>query len=85
MHEAILDRMNIIEFKSYSVEEKVTIAQKKLLPKHALSLRLKQLSMEDQTLQFLIRNYTFEGGVRKLEQRIVQLLQYICFDLQAKQ
>ena len=73
---ALLDRMEIIEVPSYTLEEKVQIARRHLLPKqmkqHALAKG--RLRMSDKTISALIDGYTRESGVRNLE----RLLAAIC-------
>ncbi len=66
------DRMEIINFRSYTEIEKLEIAKTFLIPKmikeHGLETR--QLSILDSALQKLIREYTRESGVRNLEREI---------------
>jgi ATP-dependent Lon protease len=66
------DRMEIIEISGYTVEEKLEIAKRHLLPKqlevHGLSKDSVKLS--PQAIQRIIEGYTRESGVRKLEQKI---------------
>ncbi len=71
----LLDRMDIIEVSGYTVEEKLEIAKKYLIPKqrklHGLSS--KQLKITPSALPLLIEGYTRESGVRSLERRISAL------------
>lgn len=66
------DRMEIIEFSSYTEEEKVNIAKKYLAPKqiHENGLTKKQATFSDAVLHHLISGYTREAGVRNLEKTI---------------
>lgn len=66
------DRMEIIEFSSYTEEEKVNIAKKYLVPKqiHENGLTKKQATFSDAVLHHLISGYTREAGVRNLEKTI---------------
>ncbi len=71
----LLDRMEIIELGSYTDEEKVMIAKNHLLPKQRMKHGLKgtQLRISDDGLREIIRCYTRESGVRKLEQSIAEI------------
>jgi len=68
----LLDRLEVIEFSSYTLQEKRIIAQKKLLPRqfsdNGLSGKLPQISA--QTIDQLIIGYTRESGVRGLNREI---------------
>ncbi|MCW3078270.1 MAG: lon [Bacteroidetes bacterium] len=69
---ALRDRMEIIEVNGYTVEEKLEIAKRHLIPKQVEESGLKksQLKISDKVLEFLIDTYTAESGVRNLEKRI---------------
>lgn len=71
------DRMEIIEVNSYTENEKLHIAKlylvKKQLKKNGLLA--KQFKITDEALLTIIRHYTKEAGVRKLEQTIERLMQ----------
>jgi len=70
----LYDRLEIIELSSYTVFEKVDIAKKHILPKIYEELNLnKKLVMKDETLIYLINNYTKEAGVRNLS-RVLRTL-----------
>lgn len=73
---ALLDRMEIIEVSGYSVEEKVEIAKRHLLPKQLEEHGLKpeQISIPEPTLVRLAQWYTRESGVRSLERELARLL-----------
>ena len=70
----LYDRLDIIELSSYTVFEKIDIAKKYILPKiydeFAVS---KKATIKDETLEYLINNYTKEAGVRNLT-RILRTL-----------
>ena len=72
---ALLDRMEIIEVPSYTLEEKVQIAKRYLLPKQlkAHGLSKAQLRVNDRALKSLIDLYTREAGVRTLERTIAKI------------
>ena len=68
----LLDRMEVIELKSYSTEEKLAIAKKYLIPKQMErhGLTADQLRISAPTLKAVINSYTHEAGVRNLEREI---------------
>ncbi len=71
----LLDRMEVIELKSYSQNEKLAIAKHHLLPKQLKKhgLTAKQLKISKNTMTELINTYTNEAGVRNLEREIATL------------
>lgn len=68
----LLDRMEIIELTSYTLEEKLAIAKEHLVKKQRIRHGLdgRTIRFSDAALRFLIDGYTREAGVRKLEQLI---------------
>ena len=76
---ALLDRMEVIEVPSYTLEEKVQIAKRHLLPKQIENHGLKrsQLRVSEKTLSAIIDSYTRESGVRTLERVIGKLCRKI--------
>jgi ATP-dependent Lon protease len=79
IHPALRDRMEIIDISGYTVEEKVQIAKKHLVPKQKSEHGLdnKTLTITDTALHKLVEGYTRESGVRKLEQQIGKLIRKI--------
>lgn len=69
---ALRDRLEIIPFPGYTEDEKVQIALRHLIPKNLEShgLKPKHLTFTESALQYLIRHYTQEAGVRNLERQI---------------
>lgn len=69
---ALLDRMEIIEVNGYTIEEKVEIARKHLLPKQLQQhgLTKKDVSLNRKVIEKIIEEYTRESGVRGLEKKI---------------
>ena len=65
----LLDRMEIIEFTSYTEEEKVQIAKQYLVPKQLKEngLKASQARFSEAVLKAIIQGYTRESGVRTLE------------------
>ncbi|QJD78222.1 endopeptidase La [Spirosoma rhododendri] len=79
IHPALRDRMEIIDIAGYTVEEKVQIAKKYLIPKQRKDhgLKTKDLQIEDKAILKIIEGYTRESGVRNLEQKIGALVRKI--------
>lgn len=73
------DRLEIINISSYTEYEKLDIAKNHLIPKeleeHGLTTL--QVSISDESIMTLIRNYTKESGVRELERVIATLFRKI--------
>ncbi|MEK4850285.1 endopeptidase La [Paenibacillus sp. FSL H7-0756] len=71
----LLDRMEMLFIPGYTELEKLQIASRYLLPKQRKShgLAEEQLSIGDDTLLKIVREYTRESGVRNLEQQIAAL------------
>ncbi|HVB20822.1 MAG TPA: endopeptidase La [Ktedonobacteraceae bacterium] len=69
------DRMEILELSGYTEEQKLHIARNYLLPKQleANGLRPDELTVDDDTVRRIVRDYTREAGVRNLEREIGSL------------
>ena len=70
--EPLRDRMEIIELSGYSEEEKRNIATRYIVPRQVKEngLTLEQIEIPEDTIGFIVRHYTREAGVRRLEQLI---------------
>lgn len=68
----LLDRMEVIDFSSYTEDEKLQIAKKYLVPKQQREngLTPQEARFSDSVLRHIIRDYTREAGVRALEKTI---------------
>ena len=75
---ALRDRMEIIEISGYTIEEKVKIAQKHLLPRQLKShgVGKSKLVLSDNILEKIVDQYTRESGVRGLEKMISKMIRY---------
>jgi ATP-dependent Lon protease len=73
---ALRDRMELINVSGYTVEEKVEIAKKHLLPKQLLAhgLSAKHLKLGKAQLEKIVTGYTRESGVRGLEKQIAKVV-----------
>jgi ATP-dependent Lon protease len=75
---ALRDRMEVIEFNGYIEEEKIAIAKQFLIPRqkeeHGLGDAPK---FSDDAIRGLIREYTYEAGVRNLEREIANICRKI--------
>ena len=71
----LLDRMEVIRLSGYTEDEKLSIAQKYLLPKQIKNNGLKagEVEVKEEALRDIIRYYTREAGVRGLERDISKL------------
>lgn len=80
----LLDRMEIIRLAGYTEDEKVNIAQRYLLTKQLKMHGLKniEISVTEAVLRDIVRYYTREAGVRRLEQEIAKICRKVVKELQ---
>lgn len=73
--EPLLDRMELIEFPGYVEEEKLCIARQFLLPRLHKQHGLEQVGLrfDESALRLMIREYTFEAGVRNFERELAKV------------
>ena len=76
---ALRDRMEIIEINGYTIEEKVQIAKKHLLPKQIKlhGLKEEQFTISDEMLEKIVDQYTRESGVRTLDKMISKMIRNV--------
>jgi len=73
--EALLDRMEVIRIPGYTEEEKISIAERYLIPKQKKNngVKDKELTFTTEPIRDLVRYYTREAGVRGLEREIAKI------------
>ena len=73
---ALLDRMEVIEFSGYIEEEKIEIAKRFLIPRQLeeTGLELEGITFQKGAMERIIREYTYEAGVRNFEREISRVL-----------
>lgn len=78
IHPALRDRMEIIHVNGYTIEEKVAIGQKHLLPKQLKEHGIKpeNLKIGKPQMEKIVEGYTRESGVRGLEKQIAKMVRY---------
>ena len=76
---ALRDRMEIIEVSGYTIEEKIEIAKKHLIPRQKTEhgLKSRDLTFDKRSIQFIIEGYTRESGVRNLERVIGSVIRSV--------
>ncbi len=83
----LLDRMEVIRFDGYTVDEKVAIARGYLWPRQRErnGLLEDEVAIEDLTLETVITEYTREAGVRNLERELGKILRKTATRIASKQ
>ena len=79
----LLDRMEIIRLAGYTEDEKINIAMKYLLPKQlkAHGLKATEITLPEAVIRDMVRYYTREAGVRRLEQEIAKVCRKVVKEL----
>nr|MBE5726365.1 Lon protease [Cucujiformia] len=81
--EPLRDRMEMIDMSGYIAEEKLAIAKEYLLPQAIKDSGLKTdtITVEDESLKTLIRNYCRESGVRNLQKHIEKVVRKVAYKI----
>lgn len=76
---ALLDRMEIIYINGYSLEEKIEIAKRHLIPLQLKEhgLKSKDIRLNKKVLTSIIQHYTRESGVRSLNRQIASVMRFV--------
>ncbi|MBX5438756.1 MAG: endopeptidase La [Thermoflavifilum sp.] len=79
IHPALRDRLEIIELSGYSLEEKIEIARRHLIPKQqeAHGLKNESIHLSPKTIAHIIQHYTRESGVRELDRQLASLMRFL--------
>jgi ATP-dependent Lon protease len=80
---ALRDRMEVLNLSGYTEEEKVQIAERFLVPKQLLAhgLRPGEITLAEDAVRVIIREYTREAGVRNLEREIASVMRRAVADM----
>ena len=71
----LLDRVHRIKFDSLTIEDKIVISNKHLLPELYKQIGLEDMIFfSDEVLKFIIEEYTLEPGVRKLKEKLFEIV-----------
>src|SRR6266481_2125389 len=81
--EPLRDRMEILHLPGYVEEEKMDIARQYLVPRQleAHGLTKTQVTIHDDAVSDIIRGYTSDSGLRKLEQQIATICRKIAKEI----
>ena len=81
------DRMEILEYTGYIVEEKMEIAKDHLLPKQIKEhgLKDKEIKLTDDALKLIIESFTREAGVRGLERQMANICRKVATAIVSKE
>ena len=87
IHPALRDRMEIIEINGYTLEEKIEIAKKHLIPKQRKEhgLTASDFSLNQKAIIKTIDGYTRESGVRNLERKIASVVRNVAKSIAMEQ
>jgi len=78
----LLDRVHRIKFSNLSTDEKLTVCNKHILPEVYKKMGLEDMiHLSNDTLKYVIENYTSESGVRKLKEILFEIVGEINLDI----
>jgi ATP-dependent Lon protease len=80
---ALRDRLEIIDLSGYSIEEKVEIAKRHLIPKQKEAHGLKdyKFTFANKVIEKIIADYTRESGVRELDRQFAAIMRSLAKDV----
>ena len=78
----LLDRIHRIKFKELSLDEKIVIVYKYILPELFTKMGLEEIiSFPQETIKYIIEKYTLEAGVRKLKEKMFEIISEINLEM----
>ena len=77
----LLDRMEVINLSSYTALEKFYIGKDYIIPKKKKQYKLSKVKFSDDAINDMIKEYTKESGVRKLEQTVDKVLRKVAYKM----
>ena len=78
----LLDRIHRIKFENLSIDDKLVISNEHILPEVFDKMGLKEMiHFDDDVLKFIIENYTYESGVRKLKEKLFEIVGEVNLDI----
>jgi ATP-dependent Lon protease len=78
----LLDRVHRIKFDSLSIEDKIVICNKHLLPEMYKKIGLENMvEFKEETLKYIIEEYTLEPGVRKIKEKLFEIIGELNLDI----
>ena len=85
IHPALLDRMEVIDFSGYVLEEKLEIAKRHLLPHimHDAVVDRRTMRFTPEVLTMIVNDYTREAGVRQLEKQLSKVVRHRVVELES--
>jgi ATP-dependent Lon protease len=82
----LLDRMEVVTLDGYTEDEKIAIARDHLLPDQLSKAALEagDVTITDEALGLIAREYTMEAGVRQLQRAIAKVLRKVTVELDSR-
>lgn len=85
MDSILLDRIHRVKFKHLSIDEKITITLRYILPEFSKKMGYKNfgelINISNDTIKYIIDNYTAEAGVRKLKEILFEIMSEVNLEL----